>query len=140
MRWWYSQTPLLVRLKGHNGIIFGAAHQSAVGMFWVSSLHTASGTDVSLEPPVASDQVLEDLRRRCAYAVQVGIRQVTLVSGSQELLGNCLVADVINEATAQDLTVVLQPVLRVSSTAACGMEVYRFCEAEACGVSAFQRN
>eukprot|EP00438_Fugacium_kawagutii_P028070 Skav223919 [mRNA] locus=scaffold2593:279828:281000:+ [translate_table: standard] len=82
-------------------------------MFWVSSLHTASGTDVSLEPPVASDQVLEDLRRRCAYAVQVGIRQVTLLSGSQELLGNCLVADVINEATAQDLTVVLQPVLRV---------------------------
>eukprot|EP00438_Fugacium_kawagutii_P031861 Skav224114 [mRNA] locus=scaffold2427:168159:169367:- [translate_table: standard] len=81
-------------------------------MFWVSSLHTASGADVSLEPPVASDQVLEDLRRRCAYALQVGIRQVTLLSGSQELLGNCLVADVINESTAQDLTVVLQPVLR----------------------------
>ncbi|CAL1136543.1 unnamed protein product [Cladocopium goreaui] len=81
--------------------------------FRVSTLHTASGQDVCLEPALAPDEALEDLRRRAAYALRVGIRQVTLLNGDKELVGNCSVADVIDESTVQDLTVLLQPVLRV---------------------------
>eukprot|EP00435_Cladocopium_sp_Y103_P052432 s956_g16.t1 len=81
--------------------------------FRISTLHTASGQDVCLEPALASDEALEDLRRRAAYALRAGIRQVTLLNGDKELVGNCPVADVIDESAAQDLTVLLQPVLRV---------------------------
>ena len=71
-------------------------------MYSVSRVHGASGRQWLLEPAVAADEALEDLRRRVAHVMGVGALQVRLLCGARELQGDCAVSQLLAEEEKEE--------------------------------------
>ncbi|OLP93781.1 hypothetical protein AK812_SmicGene24276 [Symbiodinium microadriaticum] len=79
----------------------------------LGSLRTAAGTDILLDPPLHVDDSLDDLKRRAAAALNVGYRQISILSGERCLEGNDSISAALGDEDPTQLSVLVVAAAKV---------------------------